>query len=271
MTTGPRSSAGRAVGCFLRTRPAASAALTGILRGVMELATKGRSPASSPPNAGSRSGQTRDSPAQSSSSSIAGPATEPPPSSRFQERIVAQRAPVGRQRELGDADAALVASRARAAPVGPEAGGAFVAELHALPLGAEVVSMVMAAEAADHAAGLEHAERARVGLVGADLSQCSAGVGCADLALRWCGVFVAACAGACWAGVCWRVLGWRVGAHRLAHSPADRSSGGDRHLVLLERDVVEGEGRYRTQRGREVGEPVELRPAWCGECGAGKA
>ena len=73
------------------------------------------------------------------------------------------------------------------------------------------------------------------------------------------------------AGACWRVLYWRVGAHRLAHAPADRSSGGDRHPVLLERDVVEGEGGHRTQRGRDVGEPVELRPARCGECSAGKA
>ena len=43
-----------------------------------------------------------------------------------------------------------------------------------IPLGAKVVGMVMAAEAADHTAGLEHVERPRVGLVGADLRQCSA-------------------------------------------------------------------------------------------------
>ena len=67
-----------------------------------------------------------------------------------------------------------------------------------------------------------------------------------------------------WRVLVWRVLLWRAGAHRLAHAPADRSPGGDGDLILLERYVVEGEGGHRTQRGRYIDEPVELRPVWCG-------
>eukprot|EP00964_Phaeocystis_antarctica_P134544 scaffold98814_cov73-Phaeocystis_antarctica.AAC.9 len=145
-----------------------------------------------------------------------GPATEPPPSSRFQERIVATALPSG----------------VKATSVRSEARGAFVAELHPLPLGAKVVGMVVPAEAADHTASLEHVERPRVGLIGADLKQCSAlgsrGVECASLT----------CAGV--------------------------APGGDGDLILLERYVVEGEGGHRTQRGRYIDEPVELRPVWCG-------